>query len=64
VAELEQEHKQIREAAVAHKKELEDALVEEKRKTQEANAQFNAASIGKIESFLEIYSPLMLSCVA
>jgi hypothetical protein len=29
------------------KKKLEDELAEEKRKTQEANAQFNASNIGK-----------------
>jgi hypothetical protein len=37
--------------AVAKKKRLKDELAEEKRKTQEANAQFNAASIGKIKIF-------------
>jgi hypothetical protein len=31
------------------KKKLEDELAEEKRKTQEANAQFNAANIGNFE---------------
>jgi hypothetical protein len=46
VAELEQELKQVREAATAEKKKLEDELAEEKRMTQEANAQFNAVSIG------------------
>jgi hypothetical protein len=46
---LEQELKRVREAAAAEKKRLEDNLAEEKRKTQEANAQFNTASIGKIE---------------
>jgi hypothetical protein len=30
------------------KKKLKDELVEERRKTQEANSQFNTASIGKI----------------
>jgi hypothetical protein len=31
-------------------KKLEDELAEEKRKTQQANAQFNAANIGKIKT--------------
>jgi hypothetical protein len=50
VVELEQELKKIREAAAAaDKKKLKDELVEERRKTQEADAQFNTASIGKIK---------------
>jgi hypothetical protein len=32
-----------------NKKKLEDELAEEKRKTHEANAQFNAANIGKVK---------------
>jgi hypothetical protein len=50
VTELEQELKQVREAAAVEKKKLENELAEEKRKTQEANAQFNAVSIGKVET--------------
>jgi hypothetical protein len=42
VVELEHELKQVRETAAADKKKAEDELAEEKRKTQEANAQFNA----------------------
>jgi hypothetical protein len=38
------------EAAVVEKKKLEDKLAEEKRKTKEANAQFNALTIGKVET--------------
>jgi hypothetical protein len=38
VVRLEQELKQVREAAVVEKKRLEDELAEEKRKTEEANA--------------------------
>jgi hypothetical protein len=49
VAELEQELKEVCEAAAVEKKKLEDELAEEKRKTREANAQFNAMSIGKGE---------------
>jgi hypothetical protein len=37
VIELEQELKQVSEAAAAEKKKLEDELAEEKRNTQEAN---------------------------
>jgi cell division septum initiation protein DivIVA len=49
VTELEQELKQVREVASAEKKRLEDELAEEKRNTNEANAQFNALYIGKVE---------------
>jgi hypothetical protein len=38
VVRLEQELKQVREAAVVEKKRLEDELAEEKHKTEEANA--------------------------
>jgi hypothetical protein len=48
VAELEQELKEVCGVAAVEKK-LEDELAEEKRKTREANAQFNAMSIGKGE---------------
>jgi hypothetical protein len=50
VVKLEQELKQVHETATADKKKLEDELAEEKLKTQEANAQFNAANISKIET--------------
>jgi hypothetical protein len=50
VAELEQELKEVREAMVVEKKKLEDKLAEEKRKTKEANAQFNDLTIGKVET--------------
>jgi hypothetical protein len=33
----------------AEKKKLEDELAEERRKAKEANAQFNALTIGKVE---------------
>jgi hypothetical protein len=55
VVELEQELKQVREAVVTDNKKLEDELAEEKHKTQEANAQFNTANIGKIEDLLTIF---------
>jgi hypothetical protein len=44
---LERELKEIREAAVAEKKRLEDELAEEKRKAIEAAAQFNTMSTGR-----------------
>jgi hypothetical protein len=34
------------------KKKLEDELDEERRKTKEAYAQFNALTIGKVETFV------------
>jgi hypothetical protein len=49
VAELEQELKQFWEAAAVEKKKLEDELAEEKRRIREANVQFNALTIGKVE---------------
>jgi hypothetical protein len=49
VTELEQELKQVWEAAAVEKKKLEDKLAEEKRRTHEANAQFHALTIGKVE---------------
>jgi hypothetical protein len=49
-AELEQELKQVCEAAAADKKKLENELAEEKHKTQEANAQFNVVYICKVET--------------
>jgi hypothetical protein len=48
VTELEQELKQVREVAAMEKKKLEDELTEEKCKTKEDDAQFNALTIGKV----------------
>jgi hypothetical protein len=53
---LEEELKQVCEAAAAEKKGLEDELAKEKRKTQEANVQFNATSIGKVEILHHLFS--------
>jgi hypothetical protein len=47
ITDLEQELKQVREAATAEKKRLEDELAEEKRKVVEATAQFNNVSMGR-----------------
>jgi hypothetical protein len=47
IIDLEQELKQVREAAAAKKKRLKDELVEEKRKAIEATAQFNTVSTGR-----------------
>jgi regulator of sigma D len=49
ITELEQELKQVREAAAAEKKKLEDELAEEKCKAKEATAHFNALDIDKVE---------------
>jgi uncharacterized coiled-coil DUF342 family protein len=48
IIDLEQELKQVREAATAEKKRIEDELTEEKRKAKEATAQFNNVSIGRV----------------
>jgi hypothetical protein len=58
VVELEQELKKVREATVAEKRKLEDELAEEKCKTQEDNAQFNAASIGEIRNLHHLLSSI------
>jgi hypothetical protein len=49
VAQLEQELKEVRKATAVEKKKLEDELAEKRRKTEEANAQFNALTIGKVD---------------
>jgi hypothetical protein len=63
VVELEQELKQVRETAAIDKKKkknLEDELAKEKRKTKEANAQFNTANISKIDFLTDFHT--LLSC--
>jgi hypothetical protein len=42
------------------KKKLEDELAKEKRKTKEANAQFNTANISKIDFLTDFHT--LLSC--
>jgi hypothetical protein len=49
VAELKQELKEVHEATTVEKKKLEDELTEKRHKTKEANAQYNALTIGKVE---------------
>jgi hypothetical protein len=44
---LGRELREVREAAAADKKRLEDELAEERRKAMEATAQFNAAATGE-----------------
>jgi predicted nucleic acid-binding Zn-ribbon protein len=47
IVDLERELKEVREAAAADKKKLEDELTEEKRKAVEATAQFNTMATGR-----------------
>jgi hypothetical protein len=47
IVDLERELKEVREAAAAEKKRLEDELAEEKRKAVEATAQFNTMATGR-----------------
>jgi hypothetical protein len=47
IVDLEQEVKEVREAATAKKKRLEDELAEEKRKAVEATVQFNTMATGR-----------------
>jgi hypothetical protein len=44
ITDLERELREVREAAAADKKRLEDELAEERRKAVEATAQFNTAA--------------------
>jgi hypothetical protein len=46
ITDLERELREVREAAAADKKRLEDELAEERRKAMEATAQFNTTATG------------------
>jgi hypothetical protein len=48
IIDLERELNEVREAAAAVKKRLEDELAEEKHKPVEATAQFNTMAIGRL----------------
>jgi hypothetical protein len=48
IIDLERELKEVREAAAADKKKLEDELAEERRKAVAATAQFNTATTGRL----------------
>jgi hypothetical protein len=48
IVDLERELKEVREAAAADKKRLEDELTEERRKAVEATTQFNTAANGRL----------------
>jgi hypothetical protein len=48
---LELEFKEVREAAAAEKKKLEDELAGEKRKAVEATMQFNTAATGRSNAY-------------
>jgi hypothetical protein len=50
ITDLERELKEVREAAAADKKRLEDELLEERCKAVEATAQFNAAATSEFWS--------------
>jgi hypothetical protein len=47
IVDLERELKEVREAAVAEKKRLEDELAKEKRKAVDATTQFNTMATGR-----------------
>jgi histidinol-phosphate/aromatic aminotransferase/cobyric acid decarboxylase-like protein len=47
IVDLERELKEVREAAAAEKKRLEDELAKEKRKAVEATAQFSTMAAGR-----------------
>jgi uncharacterized protein YlxW (UPF0749 family) len=47
IVDLERELKDVREAAAADKKKLEDELAEERRKAVEATSQFNTTATGR-----------------
>jgi hypothetical protein len=48
IADLERELKEVREAATADKKKLEDELAEERRKAVKATTQFNTTATGRL----------------
>jgi phage shock protein A len=66
ITDLEQELKQVREAAAAEKKRLEDEHAEEKRKAIEATAQFNTVSIGwsnlRVDDLVQQQGGLFVVC--
>jgi hypothetical protein len=47
IVDLERELKEVREAAAADKKKLDDERAEERRKAVEATTQFNTAATGR-----------------
>jgi hypothetical protein len=47
IVDLERELKEVREAATADKKKLEDELAEERRKAVKATTQFNTTATGR-----------------
>jgi hypothetical protein len=47
ITDFERELREVREAAAADKKRLEDELAEERRKAVEATMQFNTAATGE-----------------
>jgi hypothetical protein len=51
IVDLEQELKEVCEAAGAEKKKLKDELAEERRKAVEATAQFNTAATGRLNPY-------------
>jgi septal ring factor EnvC (AmiA/AmiB activator) len=53
IVHLERELKEVREAAAAEKKKLEDELAEEKRKVVEATMQFNIMATGRSNPYVD-----------
>jgi hypothetical protein len=53
IVDPERELKEVREAAAAEKKRLEDKLAEEKRKAVEATAQFNTVATGRLNLYAD-----------
>jgi hypothetical protein len=64
IVDLERELKEVREAAAAEKKRLEDELSEEKRKAMEATTQFNIMLlVGRIIKLTIRFEKKVVSCV-
>jgi septal ring factor EnvC (AmiA/AmiB activator) len=51
IVDLERELKEVREAAAAEKKKLEDELAEEKHKAVESTTQFNTMATGRTNPY-------------
>jgi molybdenum-dependent DNA-binding transcriptional regulator ModE len=64
IVDLERELKEVREAATAKKKRLEDELAEEKRKAVEATAQFNTMATGRSNFCVnDLFEEKVTNCV-
>jgi cell division septum initiation protein DivIVA len=62
IVDLERELKEVREAAAAEKRKLEDELAEEKRKVVQATPQFNTMATGRSSLLSLLRRRLLAMC--